>query len=95
MKKIILLLSLMTLLVSCSSHKTEGVKEAEGETPVKVVICGAGESNCFVAARFKDLDGCESHKRWAEMLCDTQSNPEKMVCEKDNGAKVTYAYCTL
>lgn len=95
MKKIILLLSLITLLVSCSSNKTEGVKEAEGETPVKNVICGAGESNCFVAARFKDLDGCESYKRWAEMLCDTQSNPEKMVCEKDHGTKITYAYCTL
>lgn len=94
MKKTIFLLFLITLLVSCNSNKTEGVKEAEGETPVKNVICGAGESHCFVAARFKDLDGCESYKRWAEMLCDTQSNPEKMVCEKDYGTKITYAYCT-
>ena len=95
MKKIILLLTLITFLIGCSSDKTEGVKEAEGETPVKNVICGAGESNCFVAARFKDLDGCESYKRWAEMLCDTQSNPEKIICEKDHGTKITYAYCTL
>lgn len=29
------------------------------------------------------------------MLCETQSNPEKMVCEKDNGTKATYAYCTF
>ena len=95
MKKKILLLSLITLLVSCGNKNSEGVKEADGETPVKNVICGAGESNCFVAARFKDLDGCESYKRWAEMLCETQSNPEKMICEKDHGTKITYVYCTL
>lgn len=95
MKKKILLISLTAILINCSDNRTGGVKEAKGETPVKMVICSAGESLCFVAARFKDLNGCESYKKWGEMLCDIQSNSEKMVCEKDNVAKVTYAYCTL
>jgi hypothetical protein len=74
---------------------TSGVKSAKGETPAKYVICGAGESNCFVTARFKDLEACQSHKDWADMLCDSKTNPGVMVCRKDTGATIAMAYCTL
>jgi hypothetical protein len=94
MNKKILALALIGLLNSCDSASTEGAKGAEGETPVKYVICTAGETNCFLAARFKDLDGCESHKKWSEMLCDSQSYPGKMVCEKDNRPQIAFSYCT-
>lgn len=90
-----LLLIALLFLASCNGTQTNGVDGAKGDTPVKLILCGAGQSNCFILARFKDLNGCESHKKWGEMLCDSVSNPEKMICEKDTGAKITYAYCTL
>lgn len=93
MKKILVVLLAM-VLHGCDS--APGVKGAKGETPVKYIICGHGEMNCFVAARFKDLDGCERHKNWSEMLCDSQTDPTRMVCKKeDNRASIGVAYCTL
>lgn len=70
-----------------------GVKGAKGDTPVRYVICGAGESACFVAARFARLDSCESHKKWSEMLCDS-TTPGVMNCRADTGAQVAHSYCT-
>lgn len=95
MKKKISALALAIFLAGCGSGNTEGVKGAKGETPVRYVICGSGESKCFVSARFKDLDGCERHKKWSEMLCDNRSNSAKMICEKDNGPQIAFSYCTL
>lgn len=94
MKYITILLTLL-LLAGCENSSSSGVKNASGETPVKYVICSQGETNCFVAARFKDLDGCQSHKDWADMLCDKLSTPGKMTCTQDNGPKIGVAYCTL
>jgi hypothetical protein len=70
-----------------------GVKGAKGDTPVRYVICSQGEANCFVAARFKSLDSCQSHKDWSEMLCDSKSTPGAMVCRKDPGPTISFAYC--
>ncbi|WP_156480469.1 hypothetical protein [Aquipseudomonas alcaligenes] len=85
----------LAILTGCTAGNDGGVKNAKGETPVKYVICSPGEKSCFVAARFKDLDSCQSHKEWSEMLCDKNSTPGKMVCTKDNGPQVASAYCTL
>ena len=93
--KYIAVLLVLTLLVGCDNKSTSGVKNAIGDTPVKYVICSLGETNCFVAARFKDLDGCQSHKDWADMLCDNVTTPGKMTCAQDNGPKIAIAYCTL
>lgn len=71
------------------------MKGAKGDTPARYVICGPGESNCFVAARFKDLDACQSHKEWADMLCDSKAAPGVMTCRKDTGTQLAMAYCTL
>lgn len=90
------LFSYLTLLVLAACDQGGvGVKGAKGDTPVKYVICGAAESNCFVAARFKDLDSCQSHKTWADMQCDTNSKANEMVCRKDTGPRIGFAYCTL
>lgn len=70
-----------------------GVKGAKGDTPVRYVICSQGEANCFVAARFKSLDSCQSHKDWSEMLCDSKATPGAMVCRKDPGPTVSFGYC--
>lgn len=80
-------------VVGCSD--ADGVAGAKGETPVRYLICGVGEKSCFIAARFKDLEACESHKRWSEMLCDSKSTPGVMNCRADPGPQVGKAYCTL
>lgn len=94
MKYITIVLTLLHL-AGCENSSSSGVKNASGETPINYVICSLGETNCFVAARFKDLDGCQSHKDWADMLCDKLSTPGKMTCTQDNGPKIGVAYCTL
>jgi hypothetical protein len=96
MSRYILALPFLLFLGGCNPRDdAQGVKGAKGETPVKYVICGAAETNCLIAARFKDLDGCESHKKWSEMLCDSVSQPGKMICETDRGASIAFSYCTL
>jgi hypothetical protein len=89
------LIGLAVILFQGCGDGSVGVKGAKGDTHVKYVICGPGESDCFVAARFKDLDACQSHKDWAGMLCDSQSNPGKMVCTKNTHLNIAVDYCTL
>jgi len=93
MKRLATLIALVALQ-GCDVSNS-GVKGANGETPVRYVICGVGETNCFVLARFKDLDSCESHKQWADMLCDRASEPGKMTCTTDTSPQIAIAYCTL
>lgn len=90
------LYALMTplLLLGCGGTNS-GVENAKGETPVKFVICSQDERQCLVAARFTNLDGCERHKHWAEMLCDSKSEPGKMVCTSNKEASIAVSYCTL
>lgn len=89
--RLLALLASVAGLAGCDAS-AEGVKGATGDTPVKYVICGSGETNCFVAARFKGLDSCESHKSWSSMLCD-RSTPGAMSCRTDPGPQIGSAYC--
>jgi len=93
--KYITAIFILLFLIGCESTNSSDVKNANGATPVKFVICSLGETNCFVAARFKDLDSCQSHKDWADMLCDKISNPGKMTCTKETAPQIAVAYCTL
>ena len=82
------------LALAACDQSDGGVKGAKGDTPVKYVLCGPTESSCFVYARFKDLDSCQRHKAWADMLCDKRSMPDEMLCRKDPGLSIGVAYCT-
>jgi hypothetical protein len=93
--KLALVLFSAHVLGACSSGQSDTPEDAKGETNIRYVICGTGGYGCFVAARFKDMDGCESHKRWSVMLCDSISEPGKMICTRDTGPQVSSAYCTL
>lgn len=93
MKRMLVIFAVMFLQGCGDSSK--GAKDAKGETPVKYVICGLGESNCFVAARFDNLSACEGHKEFAEMLCDSQTDPTKMTCTKDTKPSTAVVYCTF
>lgn len=70
------------------------MRGAEGDTPVKYVICGFGDKDCFIAARFNSLDSCQRHLTWAGMLCDGESKPGEIVCRKDP-RPMSVGYCTL
>ena len=94
MKHLLVLAALPLMLLAGCNKSDGGVKGAEGDTPVKYVICSQGEQNCFVSARFKDLDSCNNHKAWADMLCDKQSSPGKMICTTDTQPQIGVAYCT-
>lgn len=91
--KVRLILAMLLPIAGCSDNV--GIAGAKDKTPVRYVICGTAESNCFVSARFKDMDGCERHKAWSEMLCDSQSEPGTMVCKKDVGTAIATSGCTF
>ena len=82
-------------LSACGSDKLSGGPlEAIGETPVRYIICSVGDQNCFVAARFNDLDSCNNHKNLSEMLCDRLSEPGTVTCKKDMREQLAVSYCT-
>ena len=85
----------MPLMLSACNVGSTDVHGAKGETPARYVVCGVSESNCFVAARFKDLETCQSHKEWEDMLCDRRSTPGVIVCKKNTGTNTASAFCTL
>ena len=89
------LLILAAFTLTACNTADGGVNGAQGDTPAKYVICSAGEQNCFISARFKDLDSCQSHKNWSEMLCDSRTQPGVMLCRKDSAPSIAVAYCTL
>lgn len=93
MRKYIPLTFALVLVAGCENRSI--LKNAKGETPVKFVICSAGETGCVVSARFGNLEACERHKAWAEMLCDEISTPGQMICRKDRGTQISTAYCTF
>lgn len=82
-------------MLNISGCSEDGIKTATGETPVKYIICKRGDVNCFIAARFKDMDSCMSHKEWADMICEKMSTPGKMVCTTDTHLPTSVAYCTF
>jgi hypothetical protein len=88
------LIIMVIALLGCGGH-SDSPETAKGETKIRYVICRAGGTDCFVAARFKDMDSCESHKQLDEMLCDRRSDPGKIICKKDTDQNVAVAYCTL
>jgi len=88
-----LIVGLAILLAGCGEDKfVDRVASAEGDTKVKYVICS--DAQCFVAARFNDLESCERHKEWSGMLC-TRSEPGTMICSDPVGSPLADGYCTL
>lgn len=90
-----LMLLLLSALTGCTAEQDHRNKPetARGETPIRYVICSAGGGNCFVSSRFSDFESCESHKSWSNMLCDSKSQPGKMVCTPGDDI-IAVAYCT-
>jgi hypothetical protein len=71
-----------------------GVLAAFGSTPIKFIVCDAGEKNCSVDARFKDFSSCESYKEQSDMVCDQYSEPGKMTCSKLTRPLMIATHCS-
>jgi hypothetical protein len=90
--KTLALLGALLAIAACTSGKlSNDPRTASGDTPVRYVICGLGDSQCFVSARFSDFSACESHKQWSEMLCEKSEG--NMICNADTNP-VAKSYCT-
>lgn len=86
----LLITAAAAVLLGCTQAASTTPQTAEGDTPVRYIICGP--AHCFVAARFSTIDGCESHKKWSGMLCVHE--PGRMICREDD-KPVSSAYCTM
>lgn len=71
----------------------DGPKEATGETPVRFVVCAPADKDCYVAARFKDLDGCEEHARRSTMLCESTAKPGEKLCTPGYRSVIANSHC--
>ena len=81
--------------VGCNrATSEEGPLGATGDTDVRYVICAIGDTGCFVAARFNDLDSCNQYKQVSEMLCDRSKAPQVVTCKRDPGEQLAVSYCT-
>ena len=97
MNRRILIAAAMCGIAVAACEKTEGTDGplgANDPTPIRDVICSNDGTYCFVAARFKNMDGCWSHDKWASMLCDSVSKPGQMICEDDKRKRESpVSYC--
>ena len=95
MKVHVLALLFMTAVAGCgdAGKHRDKPETARGETPIRYVICSSNGGSCFVSARFTDFDSCERHKNWSGMLCESKSQPGKMVCTPGDDS-IAVAYCT-
>ena len=69
------------------------IPKPSNTTPVRMVTCMKGTDYCFISARFDQIFMCEHYKKVAEMLCDSVTTPDKMICtkpEKEPLSPVTY-----
>ena len=85
----------LTLLAACDGWLADTPKTAKGDTPIRYIVCSAGDKNCFVVARFKDFETCESYKQISGSLCDRISTPGQIICKTDPGPTIAVAYCSL
>src|SRR5688500_20386634 len=90
----LLLLASACALPSCT-EPDGSISRPNGETPVRFVVCSPGGTNCDLVGRFDDMDSCESHRHWAEMLCDSRSRPGIMICKENPDRSFAVSYCIL
>ena len=76
-----------------STQRSDTPQGAQGETPIRMINCDARGKDCFVTARFADLDGCMNHKNLTDAYCDSASTPGKIICDTHRQSLTTKSYC--
>ena len=87
-------MAVLLVLSACDGGGSGGLNNAVGETSIKYEVCAKAEANCFVLARFRDLQGCKRYKNYAEMVCEENADTGRTICEKPKG-KTAFSYCVL
>jgi hypothetical protein len=86
----------LALLVATAAGCDDGrgsPATAKGDTTVRFVICGAGDRDCLVSARFGNFESCEEYKKFANMLCNSRT-PGRMTCQAPDPPSLVTSYCT-
>jgi hypothetical protein len=86
------MIALAALFGACAKH-AERPQDASGDTPVKFVNCDGTGRECFVTARFDDLDSCERYDRFSSAYCDSVSMPGKIICDTTRASAMSKGYC--
>ena len=82
------------MLSGCDENSgAEGPESATQKTTVRSVICLISGANCFVAARFPNLDACEEYKKFLGMKCDGITSPGRLICATDAPSPLVSSYC--
>jgi hypothetical protein len=87
---------MVLIIAACDSPSAKRTPaNANGDTPVRFIICDVGDVGCKVFARFDTLGSCEVHKAFSSSLCDFDSDPQKISCKKQSereSSVVTYCF---
>lgn len=86
-----MLLALLPTTVAARDGTWESANEP---TPIRYLVCDVLGNKCFVAARFKYLESCESFKVKDAAYCDSVSTPGKIVCDTTKKSDIATSYCT-
>jgi len=84
---------ILTGVVASYDERASRPQDARGNTPIRFVICNDVGQDCFVIARFKDLQTCEDHKRLSAVYCDSVSTPGKMLCDTTRKSEFVTSWC--
>jgi hypothetical protein len=76
-----------------STQRSDTPQGAQGETLIRMINCDVSGKDCFVTARFADLDGCMRHKKLSDAYCDSVSTPGKIICDTHRQSLTTKSYC--
>lgn len=68
--------------------------KTEFELPVKYYNCNAAHTDCFIMARFKDMNSCKMAEEKASWYCDSVSTPGKAVCDTAKKSTISATYCS-
>jgi hypothetical protein len=85
--KIITVILLLGLILTSGVLVYEKIK-----FPVSLNNCAKGYTDCFVVAKYPDVDSCEYAKMQSSWLCST-NDPENIKCESHDSTVVD-TYCS-
>ena len=81
-RKIMLFAFVIGLLVWIASPHEISSASGCGDTPIKLLSCMKTEKDedCMLMARFVTFKRCEYFKQFSDAICDSTSDPGKILC---------------
>ena len=91
-RRIVLIAFAIGLLVWMAMPRDIAGESDCKDAPVKLIACpkNRDDSNCQLVGRFPTMFNCEFYKPFGDAICESTSDPDKMVCEKDAKSSVEW-----